>query len=106
MRPPSVLCYGAGVDSTAMLVELVAIGQPPDLVLTADTGAEKPETYEYLAMMRDWMAARGIQHEIVRYVTTRFKHHPPYRDLAESLLTNGCLPSISFGRHSCSLGLA
>jgi len=45
MRVPSVLCYGAGVDSTAMLLELVAVGQPPDLVLTADTGAEKPETY-------------------------------------------------------------
>ncbi|KHL24195.1 hypothetical protein PK98_14425 [Croceibacterium mercuriale] len=102
MRAPSVLCYGAGVDSTAMLVELVAIGQPPDLVLTADTGAEKPETYAYLAMMREWMAARGIRHEVVRYVTKRFKHWPPYEDLAGSLLTNGCLPSISFGRHSCS----
>lgn len=102
MRVPSVLCYGAGVDSTAMLLELVALGQPPDLVLTADTGAEKPETYDYLAMMREWMAARGIRHEIVRYVTKRFKHHPPYGDLAGSLLTNGCLPSIAFGRSSCS----
>ena len=102
MRVPSVLCYGAGVDSTAMLVELVALGQPPDLVLTADTGAEKPETYDYLGMMHEWMAARGIRHEVVRYVTKRFKHHPPYGDLAGSLLTNGCLPSIAFGRHSCS----
>lgn len=103
MRVPTILCYGAGVDSTALLLELVRQGNPPDLVLTADTGAEKPETYAYLDMMREWMSARGIRHEIVRYVTRRFKNWPPYEDLAGSLLTNGCLPSIAFGRHSCSL---
>ncbi|GAA3274040.1 hypothetical protein GCM10020258_51670 [Sphingomonas yabuuchiae] len=57
---PKVLAYGIGVDSTALLIELVARGEPPDLVLTADTGSEKPETYEYQAMMAAWMADRGI----------------------------------------------
>ena len=42
--PPRVLCYGVGVDSTALLVELEARDEAPDLVLTADTGAEKTET--------------------------------------------------------------
>jgi hypothetical protein len=92
-----------GVDSTALLVELVSRGEAPDLVLTADPGAEKPESYAYLEMMREWMAERGIRHEVVRYVTKRFKHFPAYSDLPGSLLTNGCLPSISFSRHSCSL---
>lgn len=100
---PSVLSYGVGVDSTALLLELVGQGRPPDLVPTADPGAEKPETYEYLSMMQKWMDARGIENHVVRYVTRRFKNFPPYEDLAGSLLTNGCLPSISFGRHSCSL---
>lgn len=100
---PAVLSYGVGVDSTALLLELVSQGRAPDLVLTADPGAEKPETYDYLAMMGKWMDARGIEHHVVRYVTKRFKNYPPYADLAGSLLTNGCLPSISFGRHSCSL---
>jgi hypothetical protein len=103
MHAPTVLSYGAGVDSTALLIELEARGTPPDLVLTADTGAEKPETYAYLERMHRWMAERGIRHETVRYVTKRFKNWPPYNDLAGSLLTNGCLPSIAFGRHSCSL---
>ena len=40
MKPSSVLCYGIGVDSTALLIEL-ANREAPDLVLTADTGAEK-----------------------------------------------------------------
>lgn len=51
-RPPVVLAYGIGVDSTAMLIELVARGETPDLVLTADTGSEKPATYDYLDIIR------------------------------------------------------
>lgn len=102
-QAPTVLSYGVGVDSTAMLIELVHQGRKPDLVLTADPGAEKPETYAYLDLMRDWMARHDIEFHVVRYVTKRFKHHPPYADLAGSLLTNGCLPSIAFGRSSCSL---
>lgn len=100
---PRVLCYGMGVDSTALLIELHERGQAPDLVLTADTGAEKPETYAYQELMRGWMAERNIRYEVVRYEARRFKNWPPYRDLTESLLTNGCLPSIAFGRSSCSL---
>ena len=100
---PKVLAYGIGVDSTALLIELVARGEPPDLVLTADTGSEKPETYEYQAMMAAWMADRGIAYETVRYVPKRFKHWPPYFSLLENVLTNATLPSISLGRHSCSL---
>ncbi|MEM6409932.1 MAG: hypothetical protein AAF683_00185 [Pseudomonadota bacterium] len=103
MNPPRVLCYGMGVDSTALLIELESRGEPPDLVLTADTGAEKPETYEFQELMRRWMEQRSIVYEVVRYEAKRFKNWPPYRDLTESLLTNGCLPSIAFGRHSCSL---
>lgn len=102
-RPPVVLAYGLGVDSTALLVELHARGQTPDLVLTADTGVEKPETYDYQKRMTAWMAARGIPYEVVRYVPKRFKHWPPYYDLLSNVLTNATLPSISLGRHSCSL---
>lgn len=101
--PPVVLAYGIGVDSTALLVELEARGQAPDLVLTADPGAEKPETYVYQEMMAAWMAARGIPYEVVRYVPRRFKHWPPYYSILANVLTNATLPSISLGRHSCSL---
>ena len=103
MSAPRVLCYGVGVDSTALLIELESRGEAPDLVLTADPGAEKPETYAFQEIMRRWMAERAIAYEVVRYEAKRFKNWPPYRDLTESLLTNGCLPSIAFGRHSCSL---
>jgi len=101
--PPVVLAYGIGVDSTALLVEMEARGEPPDLVLSADPGAEKPETYAYQQMMAAWMAARGIPYEVVRYIPRRFKHWPPYYSILANVLTNATLPSISLGRHSCSL---
>jgi len=100
---PVVLAYGIGVDSTALLVELESRGTPPDLVITGDPGIEKPETYVYQEMMAAWMAARGIRYETVRYTPKRFKHWPPYYDLLANVITNATLPSISLGRHSCSL---
>ncbi|PBN42956.1 hypothetical protein [Sphingobium sp. D43FB] len=101
--PPVVLAYGIGVDSTALLIELEARGEAPDLVLTADPGAEKPETYEYQKLIAAWMVARHIPYEVVRYVPRRFKHWPPYYSILANVLTNATLPSISLGRHSCSL---
>ena len=101
--PPVVLAYGIGVDSTALIVELVARGQKPDLVLSADTGVEKPATYAYLDVIRPWMDAHDIRHELVSYTPKRFKHWPPYYGLLEMCLTNATLPSKSLGGSSCSL---
>lgn len=101
--PPVVLAYGIGVDSTALLVELVGRGQKPDLVLSADTGVEKPATYAYLDVIRPWMDGHGIRHELVSYTPKRFKHWPPYYGLLEMCLTNATLPSKSLGGSSCSL---
>ena len=102
-RPPVLAAWGAGVDSTAMLVELVSRGEPVDQVLFADTGAEKPETYGFIPLFRRWLEGRGVASEVVRYRPTHFKNWPPYRTLTENLLTNGTLPSIAFGRGTCSL---
>lgn len=103
MSAPVVLSYGAGVDSTAMLVELCSTGRAPDLVIKAETGSDKPENDEYTELMADWLARRGVRFERVAYVPKRFAHWPPYYSLVENVLTNGTLPSISLGRHSCSL---
>ncbi|MCP3732149.1 hypothetical protein M9978_17135 [Sphingomonas sp. MG17] len=85
-----------------MIVELVARGEPPDVVLMADTGSERPETDAFVPLFRNWLDDHGVENHVVRYVPRRFKHWPPYASLLENLLTNGTLPSISFGRHSCS----
>ena len=102
-RDPVVAAWGMGLDSTAMIVELVALGDAPDIVLTADTGSERPETYEYLPLFQRWMDRHGLDHHVVRYQPQRFRHWPPYYSLMANCLTNATLPSISFSRHSCSL---
>lgn len=104
-RAPVIAAHGAGVNSTAMIIEMKACGDPIDMVLMADHRSERPETDEFVPLFRAWMDDHGIPNEVVRYEPKRFKHWPPYHSLLENLLTNGTLPSISFGRHSCSLGL-
>ena len=49
---PVVVAYGMGVDSTAMLIGLHQRGIRPDLILFADTGGEKPDTYLYAPIIR------------------------------------------------------
>lgn len=98
-----------GVDSTTMIVEWVARGLPLSVVLTADTGVEREESYAYLPIFQRWMDRHHIEHRVIRYVVIRyvpkrFEHWPPYLTLLENCLTNAPLPLISFGRHSCSLG--
>lgn len=102
-RAPVIAAWGAGVDSTAMIIELAEAGAPIDMVLFADTGSEKADTYGFIPIFRRWMKAHGIASEIVRYEPRNFKHWPPYDSLGTNMLTNGTLPSKAFGRGSCSL---
>jgi len=43
-----VVAYGGETNSTAMLVYLYEKNQRPDYITFADTGAEKPHTYEHI----------------------------------------------------------
>ena len=66
-RPPVIAAWGAGVDSTAMIVELATRGEPIDMVLFADPGAEKSATYAFIPVFRAWMSERRIASKIVSY---------------------------------------
>lgn len=104
VKSPLVIADGLGVDSTAVQVELHKRGIRPDAILFANTGDEKDETYQYIAVRRAWLAAVGFPDlQIVQYQVQNFKHWPPYRSLGENCLTNGTLPSLAFGFKSCSL---
>lgn len=56
----NIVSYGAGVNSTAMLVGMYEKGIPVDLILFADPGSEQPYTYDYLPIMDDWLARHGM----------------------------------------------
>lgn len=96
-----ILNYGAGVDSTAMIVGMIARGwSAPDLIIFSDTGSEKPETLAYLDVMDEYLQANGWPKITrVKYVPTR----APYDTLHDKCFNNETLPSLAFGGHSCSL---
>ena len=97
---PLVVAYGLGVDSTAMLVEFVHRGIRPDLILFADTGGEKPETYTYMPVIQRYLKRVGFPPVItVRYVPKRATYHT----LEQQCLHTGTLPSLAYGGKSCSL---
>ncbi len=102
-RSPVMVAWGGGVDSTAMIIEMHARGEPIDMVLFADTFSERPWTYETVRTFSAWLEERGIPFQRVFYQAQRFKNFPPYLGLLENCLTNGTLPSIAFGFGSCSL---
>ncbi len=97
---PLVVAYGLGVDSTAMLIEFVRRGIRPDLILFADTGGEKPKTYEYLPVIQRYLRHVGFPPvTTVRYQPTR----AVYDTLEGQCLHTGTLPSLAYGGKSCSL---
>jgi hypothetical protein len=97
---PLVVAYGLGVDSTAMLIELARRGIRPDLILFADTGGEKPETYQYMDVIRPFLRRVGFPDVFtVRYRPKRAVYHT----LEGQCLHTGTLPSLAYGGKSCSL---
>jgi hypothetical protein len=98
---PVVVCYGGGVDSTAMLIALHRAGITPDLITFADVGAEKPETYAMVETMSQWCQSVGFP-----TIVTCTKLTLPttgYSTLTGNCTDNETLPSLAFGRKSCSI---
>lgn len=97
MSRPLVVHHGGGTNSTAMLVGFVERGIKPDLILFADTGGEKPETYSFLDKLNLWLT----DHDFPRIITVR------YNSLKDNTLEAECerleiMPSIVYGHKNCS----
>lgn len=94
----SVVSFGAGTNSTAILQGMFERQERPDAVLFADTGGEKPGTYRHLEMMAEWCVQRDFPElAIVKYSDTS-KH----ASLEDECHNNGTLPSKAFGFGGCS----
>ena len=87
-----VVSYGGGTNSCAMLVGLHERGERPDHILFADTGGEKPHTYDHLLTMQEWCAKVGFPQ--IQTVCEG--------SLEQDVLTRNTLPSIAFGFKTCS----
>jgi 3'-phosphoadenosine 5'-phosphosulfate sulfotransferase (PAPS reductase)/FAD synthetase len=105
----SVVSYGGGVNSTAMLIGMILKNERPDAVLFADTGGEKPETYDFIMSFRDWMTANGMPLTVIAYSPSMtsplgidFACKSKHGSLEDECHNNGTLPSKAFGFGGCS----
>ena len=95
---PVMVSLGMGVDSVAMTIALIQLGKIPDLVIFADTGGERPETYAYLETFQNWLRQFGVEIVMTRYVPVK----APYSTLEGELRANNTLPGIALSHKSCS----
>jgi hypothetical protein len=96
---PIVIAYGGGRDSTAAIIEMHRRGIRIDVILMADTGNEKPETYLFLVLFNCWLRANGLPEiTFVQYVPAM----APYHTLEGNMVLNATLPGIVFNRHTCA----
>jgi len=98
---PIVVSYGGGTNSTAMLILMKRRGERPALIMFADTGDEKPETYSHLYVMQSWCMVNDFPQ------ITVVKNDQPKALLDGSLSSEcirlGTMPSKTFGFSSCSV---
>ena len=94
-----IVSYGGGVNSTALLIECKKRDISVDLILFADTGAEKPHTYKYIRYFNKWLKKNKMP-EIVRVQRTNI--NGSYITLEGYCLSKNQLPSLAYGFKSCS----
>lgn len=97
---PLIVAYGGGLNSTAILVGLLQRNMRPDLITFADTGGERPQTYEHLEHIDRWLPSIGFPR------LTIVKNASPkagYQSLEDECLSKQELPSRAFGIGKCSM---
>lgn len=96
---PLVVPYGAGTNSTALLVGLIEKGIKPDLVIFADTGNEKPNTYEHIKAVHTWLVGQGYPGiAVVRHANRQGEE----LTLEQDVMRLQTLPAYAFGFKTCS----
>ena len=91
---PYIVAFGGGVDSTAMVLGLIEKNQPIDLILFADTGAERPSTYEHIAKFSEWLKSKNYPE--ITIVKNKNKEGEIVT-LEDDCIKRKCLPSIAYG---------
>lgn len=122
--PPIVVSFGAGLDSTALLIGMAQQGIRPAAIVFAavgdfrdlpegcsmddlltigkQSGDEHSYTYEHIVRFDEWLAL-NTDWECGITVITYVHKTGRYAGLYGKCMANGTLPSISYGGHSCSL---
>ena len=101
--PPVVVSYGMGWDSTGLLGLLHKRGIRPEMILFANTGAEKDATYAYLPIINAWCRKVGFPEVTVTMNKTLAS--TPYNDIEGNYFHTESMPGPAFGftTHECSV---
>lgn len=96
----TLLTFGGGTNSSAIIAGIIEKELPrPDLILFADTGGEKPHTYDHIVWMQSFLKKHGFP-EIT--IVKRILRNGNSPTLEEDVLRLKTLPSIAFGWKTCS----
>jgi hypothetical protein len=96
---PHIVAFGGGVDSTAMIIGMIEKQMPIDLIMFADTGGERPNTYQHIKVFNEWLVSKGYA-EIV--VVEKVRRDGSRETLEQECHRRNNLPSIAYGFKSCS----
>lgn len=96
-----IVSYGGGTNSVAMLVGLRERELRPDEIVFADTGGEKPHTYQHLwETMQPWCERVGFPS--ITIVRGEQRQQQIDGTLEQECLRLGTLPSRAYGFGMCS----
>lgn len=95
----SLVAFGGGVNSTAMLCGMVERGETYHAALFSDTGGERPETYRHVETFSAWLVERGRPPILT---LRRTRRDGSWESLEEECLRIEALPSLAYGHKKCS----
>lgn len=126
MSVTTAVCWGAGWDSTALLIELQRRGERPALITMADVGGEKPGTYAFIPVFRQWLLDHDFPEPVICHYQPQDATQQRYLEAVDdvacqlglrlteqgrlrlgrlygNMVANDTLPGIAFGPKSCSI---
>lgn len=99
-----VVSYGGGTNSTAILVGLHERGVTPQAIVFADTGGEKPNTYEHIGHVDVWCRSVGFPAiTILRGFPWWTPKMVEDGSLEQECVRLGKMPAKAYGMGGCSL---
>lgn len=96
-----IATYGGGVNSTAMILLLMEQEIKLDYIVFADTGGEKPNTYEYIKYFNSYLVDK--LYTPIKIIKRSDKTKSIDDTLRDEIIRRETLPAIAFGFKTCSL---
>jgi hypothetical protein len=96
----TIVSYGGGTNSSAMLIGLYERGLRPDAITFADTGGEKPHTYTHVVLVNKWCEKVGFPR--IETLSGSMPMQVFDGTLEQECLRLGKLPAKAYGFSSCS----